>query len=398
MHGVRGVGRIAGQCVRLRQVVDGGAIEHVAAKRFIAQAQFKLRAFGGFEGVARPVHPHGGRERLAGACIGRQAVVRQVDQADAPRRRGIAQARGGAGGVALLVGIGPILAAAQHKHPFVLDLDLVLQVQPQRTAARIDPVIGSGIHDGNRAVDGVVDVRQRRHRARMTVRIVAAAVVVQAGQHRVLEGSCVQLQLQRRIGGNAVGMLVAADDAATQGLAVGLQGAEAQVVPLAIRGEIAGALAQLHAIVEGVFELVADRVGVGVVAVEIGLADEQVARHLAVQGIGRGHRRGKARANALIAGQQGERRGRRGLPRQGGRQIRAVVRHMVHPVVGVAGKAGQAVGPCTILRQLAGEIARHLAAAIAAALHVQFAQRVGRWPLADGIDHATRAQLPIQHR
>ncbi|KAG1389439.1 hypothetical protein G6F59_015547 [Rhizopus arrhizus] len=71
---------------------------------------------------------------------------------------------------------------------------------------------------------------------------------------------------------------------------------------------------------------------------------------------------------------------------------------MVHPIVGVAGKARQAIRPGAVLGQRAGEVTRHLPAAIAAGIQVQLAQRVGRGAFADGVDHTARTQLPIQHR
>ncbi|KAG0924780.1 hypothetical protein G6F31_018986 [Rhizopus arrhizus] len=118
-------------------------------------AQFVLRAFGRFERVARAIHADGRRKRLAGAEVRRQAVVGQVHQAHAAGRGAVAKTRRGAVGVVLLVGVRPILAAAQHQHPFVLDLDLVLQIQAQRIGTRIDAVVGGGVQHRHRAVHGV---------------------------------------------------------------------------------------------------------------------------------------------------------------------------------------------------------------------------------------------------
>ncbi|KAG0743880.1 hypothetical protein G6F24_016183 [Rhizopus arrhizus] len=134
LHGVRRVGRIAGQCIGLGQVIDRRAVQHVAARRLVAQAQFVLRAFGRFERVARAIHADGRRKRLAGAEVRRQAVVGQVHQAHAAGRGAVAKTRRGAVGVVLLVGVRPILAAAQHQHPFVLDLDLSAAVVSTGTA------------------------------------------------------------------------------------------------------------------------------------------------------------------------------------------------------------------------------------------------------------------------
>ncbi|KAG1245648.1 hypothetical protein G6F65_021120 [Rhizopus arrhizus] len=144
------------------------------------------------------------------------AVVGQVPQAHAAGRGAVAKTRRGAVGVVLLVGVRPILAAAQHQHPFVLDLDLVLQIQAQRIGTRIDAVVGGGVQHRHRAVHGVVDVRQRRHRAGMPMRVIAAAVVVQPPQHGVLQGAAVQLQFQRGIGCAAIRVFAAADHAAPQ--------------------------------------------------------------------------------------------------------------------------------------------------------------------------------------
>ncbi|KAG0920209.1 hypothetical protein G6F32_015708 [Rhizopus arrhizus] len=71
---------------------------------------------------------------------------------------------------------------------------------------------------------------------------------------------------------------------------------------------------------------------------------------------------------------------------------------MVHPIVGVAGKARQAIRPGAVLGQRAGEVTRHLPAAIAAGIQVQLAQRVGRGAFADALPPVPAHTVPARRR
>ena len=399
LQAVERVAGVGGLAVLFAQGVHSGKRADALARRLPLHTRLPLfTALRLIRGAVR-VKPAQGLERFGIAHIRCPAAVHLVRHA---RAFGPGFVVHGSGRAALGIGLGAVMAQAQRGRP-AAPLDLVLRVEAQlllHHAGLAHQLCRRGRREV--AVHRVVHIDGRRHRAPGLLAGVVA-LHVQAGQQRVRGAARLQLAFELRVdeqhaAGVEVPHRVAYQRAvvavehrarrAARGGVGGEAGVDGAVVHLAHGA--AQVLAHRPVAVQTVTEQVAPGVVTGVVRIPARLADEGVARNLAVlagqlRALPREEADERAALVLLVQRLQRERRVGIGLPGERWRKHHAVVVHMVHLRAAVAAHGYQAIEPLAVLVERARQVGGDLLACVVAQLHLHLAQGVGLRALAKSV-------------
>ena len=337
----------------------------------IFHADFHLPGRFRLERTVKAVGAGNGRKRFAVAGVRRQAVRRQVSDAGAAREcPGLAQGRGHwrCQQVALFLAR-PVLAPAHGEDPVAV-LRTVLQVRAQLPVMLAAQGVGRQRRQVQRAaVDGAVDIDLRTVGDIRAERSIAAAVV-DAGNDFMAQRACRHLTRHAGVERVHAALAVTRIDLAVGDRLVDQIAVTKHILFMVIRVQVAEVLPDRPSAVEGVARRVASGCHTRLLVVEAGLPQETRQRQAAVgitavQGLPL-HIRRLHGAILLDKAQQGDAGAGARCPRQAGRQIVAVVLHVIDLLVRIARQPHQAVLQAAIVRQLAAHVEGQLLARVAA--------------------------------
>ncbi len=403
LHQKGRIDRIRREHVLALQVEERGAQHHVFTRGLVSDADFVLRPAAGLEAAVVAIAAAGGFERLAETGIRRQAVVGQVHDTRAARECRVLVVRiGGRRMQGAILRAHVVMPPAQQHHDLVRNLDLILQVDAKAMlgVAALLPRQG---HDVAGQVHRIEDIDGRQIAAQ-AVAVVGRTRVVEACKKRLRDGAGLEALLDVGVDRLHRGAVVkaacgAGHPALRRRIHVALQQDIAHVEVCVV---IAHRLAELQRVVERVLDQHGQRGRFDIESIVVGLAQKARPRDLAVrvgpERTGDRHFRRIERLAALIVGQERDRSGRRRTPRQGGREVGAIIGAVIDELLAFAEQAGQTIGPHASLIDGAADVRGNLPAVEAAAVHIDFTHRFAGRALGHGVDDAARRRGAVQHR
>ncbi|MNZ27562.1 hypothetical protein D3C78_447820 [compost metagenome] len=394
------LGQLGGD-VLLGDVEHRGGVHAVAVLRLELQAGFPLLALGRLQGLAGGIRVGVRVERLGIADVGRDAVVEQVEHADAAGELAPLLVALAARAAVLVRDFHPVLAHAEGEAPLV-EVDQVLHVQAgllQATGVIVLGEEGQGFVAVHR-VEGV----ERRGDARGPVHVGLAALVVEAGEQGVAGGSGVEFGLHHVVDDVGLQLLAGTAEVAIQLIAV--RRGPAVPVDLGqvdVGGEVAEVLPRGPDLVEAVFQLVAEHALGAVEVVEARLAIEELtidASAIVLEQAAVGRHTAVVAAVGLVLEVALEGQGGvfTEIDGQGRGDGVALVLGVVELGVATLAEAHQAVGDALLVIQRAAEVEAQFLLAHVADGRGDLAEVLVQRLLAGQRDQPARQAAAVEHR